>query len=140
MNFEDIKGKTFCSVDRWKDSLIYYGDAIRFKVDHTESYVMYHAADCCESVTIESVSGDLSDLVGTPICLAEEVVSSAGEGLAGSIYGELQEQSNDERDESCTWTFYKISTAKGHVTIRWIGVSNGYYSESVYFVKEKTNS
>jgi len=37
------------------------------------------------------------------------------------------------QDDSFTWTFYNFQTAKGHVTIRWYGESNGYYSESVEF-------
>jgi hypothetical protein len=77
---------------------------------------MYHYQDCCESVDIEDIVGDLSDLVGNPILRASE---------------DRNRELNTKNDESFTWTFYNISTIKGHVTIRWYGSSNGYYSESV---------
>ena len=87
---------------------------------------MFHDQDCCESVTLEDVCGDLQDLIGSPILEAEEVVS-ANVNPEGVKVPEYQ--------ESFTWTFYKIATAKGRVTLRWYGDSNGYYSESVYFAK-----
>jgi len=84
-----------------------------------EVFHFYHAQDCCESVFIDDVVGDLADLIDTPILMAEEV---SGESPAGF----------DENDhESCEWTFYKFATIKGYVDVRWFGESNGYYSTGV---------
>lgn len=84
-----------------------------------------HEQECCESVEIIDVIGELDDLVGAPIYMAEEVVSQEEnpDGVEGPDPG--------DRDESYTWTFYKFATIKGYVTIRWYGESNGYYSERV---------
>lgn len=98
-------------------------ERIVFTVSPDEKYVLYHIQDCCESVRVEDINGELEDLVGSPILIAEEVTSR--EDPPG-----FQKQ---YQDESFTWTFYKFATAKGYVTIRWYGASNGYYSESVSF-------
>ncbi len=92
-------------------------DEIKFITDDGETYVMYHSQDCCESVQVEDISGDFSDLIGSPILEAECITNS--------------EDNSPEYAESFTWTFYKLGTIKGYVTIRWLGESNGYYSESV---------
>jgi hypothetical protein len=84
---------------------------------------LYHDQDCCEHVEIEDIAGDLSDLVGVPILTAEESTSDEHDGR----------KSNADGCDSCTWTFYRIGTIKGSVVIRWLGSSNGYYSEAVYF-------
>jgi len=117
MSIELLLGKTLVSVIGGKGD-----DEIIFTTDSGEKYLMYHQQDCCESVWVEDVEGDLQGLVGNPILVAEEVVSYEGEQL-------------DKWDDSYTWTFYKLATIKGHVDIRWYGTSNGYYSESVDFVK-----
>ena len=91
----------------------------------TDRYVFFHHQDCCESVYIESVVGDINDLVNTPILIAEE---SSGDTPADHVF--------EYEPESYTWTFYKFATRKGYVDLRWLGQSNGWYSEGVSFVKE----
>lgn len=106
-------GKTLISAKRNGD------EEIEFVDSSGDRWKMFHAQDCCESVTIEDINGDLDDLAGTPILDAYE--ESNGEELE---YGDHE-----------TWTFYRIITAKGTVVIRWYGTSNGYYSESADFGK-----
>lgn len=107
---EELLYKTFTSVR--KDS---FGceDALIFEND-VQKYVFYHAQDCCESVTIEDITGELADLENVPILKAEEVVHTS-----------------EKNYDSETWTFYKFATNKGYVDVRWYGTSNGYYSEDV---------
>lgn len=113
--FSDLLGKTLVMVHGGKGD-----EEIRFWTDAGEEYLMYHERDCCESVYIEDIEGDLQSLTGNPILIAEES-------------NDRDMPPADGADDSYTWTFYKIATIKGHVDIRWFGSSNGYYSESVDF-------
>lgn len=92
-----------------------------------KSNIECHSQDCCESVWVDDIVGDLSDLEETPILKASEDTNC----------DDLREEdvTSGYTPESFTWTFYNFSTIKGHVTIRWYGTSNGYYSESVSLVK-----
>jgi hypothetical protein len=118
LDISELKGKTLTEAKN-NDN-----EEIVFVTDRGETYKLYHDQDCCESVTVKDIVGDLNDLIGSPLLMAEEV-SSEGEPPPADGY----------EPESYTWTFYKLATAKGYVTIRWYGTSNGYYSESVSFVK-----
>ena len=117
MNFSELQGKTLTKVEQIGS------DVIRFESDDGKAYQLYHSQDCCESVVVEDISGDLADLVGTPILLAEEAQSS----------DDPPGYKHEYQPESQTWTFYKLRTIKGSVDIRWHGSSNGYYSERVDF-------
>jgi hypothetical protein len=116
VDFASLLGKTLTSVEVEHDT-------IRFSTDDGAVYLMYHSQDCCESVSVESVVGDVSDLIGNPLLLAEEV--NNGDRPA--------DVPAPEYVDSETWTFYKLATIKGYIDIRWHGESNGYYSESVDF-------
>jgi hypothetical protein len=116
--FSELVGLTLSdvTVDRTDD------DFILFKARTGEVYRLYHEQDCCESVYIEDICGDVEDLIGSEILVAEERTNC---------------DDPEEQFESVTWTFYTIRTNKGTVDIRWCGTSNGYYSESVYFNQEQ---
>lgn len=114
IGIEDMLGKVFNKI-----SISNTNDEIKFECNEG-TYVMYHDQDCCESVGIEDVCGDWNDLVGEPILLAEE---STGETPSGYEF--------EYEPESYTWTFYKFATRKGYVDVRWLGESNGCYSERV---------
>ena len=103
-------------------------DEITFYMANNTKIRFYHSQDCCENVHIESIDGDLDDLVDKPLNIAE-FVSSCLEYDDGNEILEGYEIS--PKDDSTTWTFYKFATINGYVTIRFVGYSNGYYSESV---------
>lgn len=112
----DLIGKVLIGVD-----VVRPDDDIKELVFHcmtTERYRMWHDQDCCESVFLHEVIGDMADLHGLVIDAREESRSADGD---------------PNISESGTWTFYIIQTQKGAVTLRWLGESNGYYSEDVSF-------
>lgn len=115
--YQELLGKTLKSVTGKVG-----GDEIIMQTEDGKQYRFFHSQDCCESVSIEDICGDLNDLVGSPLTTAEETTSN--DNPPGVT---------PEHQDSFTWTFYRFATAKGFVTIRWYGESNGYYSESVDF-------
>ena len=120
VNIADMVGKVFTSVTNNNDlELIFENDA--------ERYVFFHSQDCCEHVRIEDIVGDLSDLEGETLLKAEET---------RNLF-DILKSVDKEFSESGTWTFYKFATRKGYVDVRWLGESNGYYSEGVDLGYEK---
>ena len=106
------------------DGLEKDSDIVTFHTECGRKFTMSHYQDCCECVEIDDVCGDVFDLIGSVVIHAEERTNEGDE-------------EGDERPseycESFTWTFYDIQTIKGSVNIKWLGESNGYYSESVDF-------
>lgn len=71
-----------------------------------------HDQDCCELVRLYEYHGSIQ----------------AGEKL---IDIKVTTDNYDEAYESGTWTFITIETDKSTLTLRFLGESNGYYSEEV---------
>lgn len=118
MDISILKGKTLRHISNPDSSNIV------FHVSSDEAYIMHHQQDCCETVEIEDICGNLECLIGNPILIAEQRCST---------------QVDLYQDPSHTWTFYELATIQGSVTIRWHGTSNGYYSESVDFERIKND-
>lgn len=118
VEFEDLLGKMIVRITGCeKDS-----EGILFECSDGTAYLMYHMQDCCESVWVEDICGDVDCLLNNPLTMARESTNT-DDPLA------------DRSDDSFTWTFYHLATIRGYVTIRWYGTSNGYYSESVQILK-----
>lgn len=118
IEFKELLGKTLTRIENVND------EELVFETSEGKKYRLFHYQDCCESVTIDDICGELSDLVGNPLLVAEESSNhdETPEGVPAPSY-----------PESYTWTFYRFATIKGWVTVRWYGHSNGYYSERVDF-------
>ncbi|WP_345820471.1 hypothetical protein ABC766_00230 [Methylobacterium fujisawaense] len=114
--FETLKGLTLTEIKRDGD------EEISYVASDGQTFKMVHMQDCCETVEIDDIVGDLDDLVGSPIVRAEE----RKDNDCGA---------KEDYDESYTWTFYELATVKGCVTIKWYGSSNGYYSEGVDLIR-----
>lgn len=124
-NFSELKGKTLIAIDGLESGK----DRVTFVCADGSEFLMYHSQDCCESVNIDDVVGDVNDLLNSEILIAEERTSDQNPAGVKMEY-----------QDSFTWTFYELATNKGSVTIRWYGESNGYYSESVDFAQIKDAS
>lgn len=79
---------------------------------------IHHEQDCCETVRVEDTQGNWHDLIGKVIIEATE---------------DVQPQGDPPPEYQDSWTrttlIFKVDDAT--VISKWIGESNGYYSESV---------
>lgn len=114
--FEDILGKTLTRIDGLEAG----SDKVFFFCSDGSEYTLCHFQDCCEHVRLHDVNGDPQDLLGVPLVQAEMSTNSK------------DSKDHEYDDESHTWSFYKLA-GKGHVTMRWLGESNGFYCEEVSF-------
>lgn len=94
-------------------------DEIMLTTESGRRFKIFHYQDCCESVYIESTEGAWAQLIGKPI------IAATHESEDGSEYN------GEYRYDSCTKTKITFKVNDATVISRWIGTSNGYYSEEV---------
>lgn len=123
VSFAQLQGLTLTAIHVDHNDQIWFCSML-----DDRTFLMEHTQDCCESVVIDDICGDINDLLFTPILMAEERTSDGEEYRKANNHPPLERYSDSE-----TWTFYELRTHKGSVTLRWCGSSNGYYSESVAF-------
>ncbi len=102
-------------------------ESLMFVCEDGTTYHFYHMQDCCENVYVYDIVGELGDLTNTPLLVAEE-------------QSNVNANAPHEHSESFTWTYYKFATKNGYVDVRFVGESNGYYSESVDLFVYKGNA
>ena len=109
-----LKGKTITSIEGLKVG----SEQIQFNCSDGSKYVMGRAFTNLEpvEVLIDDICGDIDDLIGSPIVIAEENYDVPG-------------GPRNTSDKSWTWVFYKFATTKGYVDIKWYGTSDGRYTE-----------
>jgi hypothetical protein len=113
IEIEQLVGETLTYVDTDENN-----DEIMLTTASGKIIKIFHEQDCCESVHIEDTEGNWHELIGKVIVEATNESTSEGEPP-------------NEYSESWTRTTLTFKVDDATVISRWIGESNGYYSESV---------
>jgi hypothetical protein len=101
-------------------------NAIQITTTCGRVFLFYHEQDCCESVRIYDQKGDLRDLKGMKLKSVELAIVDNPDDVAYESY------------DHTTWTEIRFHVTDKTIISRWVGESNGYYSEHVDF-SEITN-
>ena len=113
---KDLVGQTFRWVLRCKGR--FGDDQIRFHLNNWTFYSIYNRH---ERFAIDEMWGNFADLEGTPV-VSVELISNPEELF---------------NYEVLNWTLLKISTARGSVSIRWVGESDKCSLEELELIKHK---
>ena len=118
MNIQELAGKKIVAIDIVDDPK--KDHEIRIEIEGGRVFRFYHNQDCCESVRIaapKDSDGSLLSLIGKEI---REVTQE-----------EDRDDGTDTDYDSWTKTTITFRTDSETVISRWIGESNGFYSEDV---------
>jgi hypothetical protein len=120
MNINSLVGEVLTHVDEFDDEILLTCQSGR-------KIKIFHSQDCCESVGIVDMEGNWKDLIGKIIVDAsEEIVDSDNCNI---------DDLGIAHSESWTRTNVVFRVDGATVISKWVGDSNGYYSESVDFAE-----
>ena len=111
VEFSVLVGETLDAVDIDREE-----NQILLTTRSGRRFVVYHEQDCCETVAISGQDGSFDKLIGKPLTEARDFAVDTSE---------------ESIDSSQTTTTLVFRVDDQTVISRWIGDSNGYYSESV---------
>ena len=109
---DSILGRTAKSIEGFEEG----SECATLHFDDGSTWLMRHEEDCWETVDIASIDGDPDWLIDKPLIVAE-------------IVDNVDQPPAAHWAKSYTWTFIKLGTNNGVITVRWYGMGNGYYCE-----------
>ena len=109
IKLENLKGEILTAVD------IFNGDEIILTTQSGRRVKIFHEQDCCESVGIEGPEGDWTPLLGKVLLECRH---------------ESEQFEREYGTETKTTLTFRVDDTT--VVSKWIGESNGYYSEEVH--------
>jgi hypothetical protein len=110
VKFDVLVGEVLDAVDIDREK-----DQILLTTRSGRQFLIHHEQKCCETVEISGQDGSFDKLIGKPIVEARDNAVDTSEEAADS--------------QTTTTLVFRVDD---HAVIsRWVGDSNGYYSESV---------
>lgn len=119
IRLESLVGEVLTHVDIFSDEILLTTESGR-KIQ------IYHDQDCCESVGIVDTEGNWQNLIGKPLLEASQEIDPDNDPI-------FSQHKPEDSDDSRTDTKLTFRVDGATVINRWIGESNGYYSEFVDF-------
>lgn len=110
-------------------------DVVTFETTDGKLFYMMHSSDCSENVWLDDVNGDLHDLIGSEIIVAEERVYEDEDYDDHEFENRehISREINGSTTDVVESAFYTFRTRKGDVDMVWRSESNGWYSIDVDF-------
>lgn len=122
-------GKKILSIQLNGGGHNYIDDAeITFHLEGDQKLRIFHAVDCCESVTLTKVPTNLCEMLGKTLDDIDCNIYS-NEDTPEDLEADRNPGVDPYDEDSHTWTIVVITCKGEQYRFIWLGESNGYYCE-----------